>query len=112
MEKKLYLVETVSLFRHRYVVEAKEESHACDEVVMNVGGGYTDEFQEFSQHHIDEIISSSREISIDEYLKLFDKDNDYLKNWSIEQKTRFINVIKYGENDGHEENNKEENQVD
>ena len=32
MKKKLYMVETVSIFRHRYVVEAKEEDHACDEV--------------------------------------------------------------------------------
>jgi hypothetical protein len=103
VEKKLFLVETVSVFRHRYVVEAEHESHACDEVVMNVGNAYKDEFQEFSQHHVDEMISSSREISMDEYLKLFDKDNDYLKNWPVEQKTRFINVIDYGENDGNEE---------
>lgn len=103
MEKKLFLVETVSIFRHRYVVEAEEESHACDEVVMNVGHAYSDEFQEFSQHHVDEMISSSREISMDEYLKLFDKDNDYLKNWTVEQKTRFINVIDYGEKNGDEE---------
>ena len=105
MEKKLYLVETVSVFRHRYVVEAKEEIHACDEVVMNVGHAYADDFQEFSQYHVDEMISSSREISMDEYVKLFDKDNDYLKNWTTEQKTRFINVINYGEDDGNEKEN-------
>ena len=38
MENKLYLVETVSIFRHRYVVKAKEAGHANDEVVMNAIG--------------------------------------------------------------------------
>ena len=91
-DKKLYLVETVSMFRMRYVVEALEEEHALDEVVCGVGN--TD-FQEFSQHHVDEVISSSREISKDEYLKIFDKDNDYLESWSEEKKMEFINKIDY-----------------
>ena len=29
-DKKLFLVETVSIFRMRYVVEALEEEHAMD----------------------------------------------------------------------------------
>jgi len=95
MEKKLYLVETVSMFRHRYVFEAKEAEHARDEVVMNTSGSYDDKFQEFSQKHIDECISSVREISIEEYLKLFDVDNDYLKDWNNKQKLNYINVIDY-----------------
>lgn len=97
MEKKLYLVETVSIFRHRYVVEAREAEHAWDEVVMNTSDlrTYDDKFQEFSQKHIDECISSVREISIKEYLKLFDVDNDYIKDWNNKQKLSYINVIDY-----------------
>lgn len=86
--KKLFLVETVSMFRIRYVVEADEASHAADEVVMNNGN-----LSEFSQKHLDEIISSTREIDEDEYLRLFDEDNDYLMNWSENQKFKFINRI-------------------
>jgi hypothetical protein len=97
MEKKLYLVETVSIFRHRYVVEAKEDTHAADEVVMKTTGRFDENFEEFSQHHVDECITSTREISQDEYMKLFDKDNDYLASWSDEQKLRFINKIDYDE---------------
>ena len=89
MEKKLYLIETVSIFRHRYVVEAKEASHAEDEVVCN------GELEEFSQKHIDENIISTREITPDEYIKIFDVDNDYLKDWTDVQKMQFINVIDY-----------------
>lgn len=83
-----YLVETISMFRMRYVIEAEQESFACDEVVMNDGT-----LAEFSQKHLDEIISSVREIDNDEYLRLFDADNDYLAGWTDEQKFRNINVL-------------------
>ena len=94
MTKKLYLVETISMFRQRYVVEAKEESDALDEVVMNVGE-YKDDWQEFSQKHLDEVITSSREISKKEYFKLHTKDNDYLKSWTDKEKLSFVNKIEY-----------------
>jgi len=92
MEKKLYLVETVSMFRMRYVVEAREEGHAMDEVVCEMGNH---EFQEFSQKHVDEVIVSTRELSATDYMNLFDTDNDYLKSWTNKDKMKFINTIKY-----------------
>jgi len=95
MEKKLYMVETVSIFRQRYVVEAREAEHAADEVVINTTGTYNEEWQEFSQKHIDESIISVREISASEYLHEFDEDNDYLKTWPLTQKMRLINTVKY-----------------
>jgi len=88
-----YLVETVSVFRMRYVVEAENESHARDEFTMSVG----DDFKEFSQLHIDEMITSTREIDTTEYLRLFDEDNVYLKDWDEDQKLQFVNVLNYGE---------------
>jgi hypothetical protein len=88
-----YLVETVSVFRMRYVVEAKTASDARDEVTMSVG----DDFKEFSQLHLDEMISSTREIDQAEYLRIFDVDNVYLKDWTEEQKLQFVNVINYDE---------------
>lgn len=88
-----YLVETVSVFRMRYVVEAKNASDARDEVTMNVG----DNFHEFSQLHLDEMITSTREIDNAEYLRMFDEDNVYLKDWDEEQKFRFVQVLNYGD---------------
>jgi hypothetical protein len=67
-----YLVETVSMFRMRYVVECDDPDHAADEVSM-------DAVEEFSQHHVDESIISIREISDDELPKLFIQDHPYLK---------------------------------
>lgn len=93
MKKKLYLVEVMSTFRMRYVVEAKEEEHALDEVVCEESNT---EFKEFSQEHVGTNIFSSREIDKDEFLKLFDKDNAYLKSWSDEEKfKKMINKIDY-----------------
>ena len=95
-EKKLYLVETVSMFRHQYVVEAKDESHALDEVTYYVTGG-SNQLEEFSQKHLDEIIVSSRKINMKKYHKLFNKENGYLASWTDEQKIGFINKIDYDE---------------
>lgn len=88
-----YLVETVSLFRMRYVVEANNASDAKNEVTISMG----DDFKEFSQLHVDEMITSTREIKKREYLRLFDEDNVYLKDWDEEQKLDFVNVLNYGD---------------
>ena len=86
-----YLVETDSLFRIRYVIEAENADHAKDEVTMNNDGN----LREFSQYHVDEMITSTREIDQTEYLRMFDEDNDYLREWTEDQKLGFINVIDY-----------------
>lgn len=86
-----YLVETISVFRMRYVVEAECAEHAKDEVTMNNDG----QLHEFSQLHIDEMITSTREIDRAEYLRLFDEDNDYLAGWDEDSKLQYVNVIDY-----------------
>ena len=89
------MVETVLLTKFRYVVEALEESHAMDEVVMNTTGSFNENWKEFSQKALDEVISDCRQISPAEYLELFDNDNSYLKSWTIDQKMSMINEIDY-----------------
>jgi hypothetical protein len=86
-----YLVETISMFRMRYVIEANNASDAKDEVTMNNDG----QLHEFSQLHVDENITSVREIDREEYLRLFDEDNDYLKEWDDDHKLDWVNVINY-----------------
>ena len=94
--KKLVLVDTISQHRVRYVVEVEDNlEHALDEVVCREHD--IDEFKEFSQTHLGSVIVSHREISGDEYLKIFNEDNDYLSEWPEGQKKRFINVIDYTE---------------
>lgn len=93
---KLVMVDVLSSFRMRYVVQVQDNiEDALDEVVIRE----TDtDFKEFSQMHLDPTsIIDYREITEEEYFKLFDRDNDYLKSWTDEQKKRFINVINYNE---------------
>ena len=86
-----YLVETISIHRIRYVVECETAEHAKDCVTMN-------EAEEFSQLHIDEMITSTRVIDDLEYLLLFDEDNPYLKDWDEEHKFKYVYKVDY--NDG------------
>lgn len=75
------LVETISQFRQRYVVEVPvgKSEYALDSVTM-------EDVKEFSQKHLGETIVSSRVISEKNALDLYDEDNVFLKNWSDEKK--------------------------
>lgn len=98
-ETELVLVETVSMFRMRYVVEVPKgkKEYAADTVVT---GKDTDniEIAELSQHHIDEVITSTRVIDRQEYLRVFNEDNDYLQSWTDEQKLRWVNKGYHSDN--------------
>ena len=96
------LVECVSTFRERYMVEVpvgidkygKDKSlWALDTVSMN-------EAKEFSQEHIGEQIVSHRVVTKEEALALCDKDNDYGSSWDEKTKIKnFFTTWKEQEND-------------
>lgn len=75
------LVEAVSTFRMRYMVETpvNKSDWALDAVTMQ-------EAKEFSQHHMGEQIVSHRVLTMDEALRVCDRDNDYTKSWTDQQK--------------------------
>jgi hypothetical protein len=85
---KLFLVDAVSTFRNSYVVRCKDEVHATDTVTLN-------EADEWSQEWLGETVSRVREISEEEYLVLFDKDNEYLRDWDVEKKKSLIHTVNY-----------------
>jgi hypothetical protein len=88
--KQFVLVECISMFRQRYVVEvpAGKSEWALDTVVMQ-------EAKEFSQEHIGENIVSHRVMSEEEVLALCDVDNDYAKRWSDNYKIKtFVTKVK------------------
>jgi hypothetical protein len=91
--KKLVMVNTLSIFRIRYAVEVEDdERHALDDVVWNFDNP---EYNEFSQKHIENTLVSHRVIDEDEYVRMFDEDNDYGKDWPREKKLKYINVVDY-----------------
>jgi len=79
----LYIVETVQIFRHCYAVQCEKAEYAKDYVTCN-------EVEEFGQTHLDEIITSAREVTSAEYIQQFDEMSDYLKSWDSDHKMRFI----------------------
>jgi hypothetical protein len=56
----LYLVETITTFRHYYVIDCLSEEHAEDTVVM-------EEAAELDQKYLGETIVSTRQITQSEY---------------------------------------------
>ena len=82
-ETEWVLVECVSTFRTRYMVEVPKGSSewAMDTVVM-------EEAKEFSQEHLGEQIVSHRVVSKKEALALCDLDNDYIGEWDKETKMK------------------------
>lgn len=86
--KKLVLVETVSMYRMRYAIEVEDDiDHALDCDIDNI--------DEVSQKYLDQTIVSHREITEEEYLKIFDEDNDYLSDWTVDQKKDYIHKVEY-----------------
>jgi hypothetical protein len=80
-EVEWVLVECVSTFRQRYVVQvpAGKEEWALDTVSM-------EEAKEFSQKHLGETIVSHRVITQEDAIKLCDEDNGYVSAWPEEKK--------------------------
>jgi hypothetical protein len=90
IKKEFVLVECISMFRQRYVVEvpAGKAEWALDTVVMQ-------EAKEFSQEHIGENIVSHRVMSEEEVLALCSIDNDYANNWNDKLKLdTFVTKVK------------------
>lgn len=73
LKKRVYLVETMSVFRHRYLVEDVSAERAADSVVLNPGAQPPQE--EWQQKHLSEDIFSIREIS-DTEMREMHKSND------------------------------------
>jgi hypothetical protein len=89
---KLVMIDTISQHLIRFVVELEDnepDQNAEDILVDHIETDAS--FHEFSQAHLGNVILSKREISKEDYLRLFDEDNDYLSSWSEDQKLKFIN---------------------
>lgn len=77
------LVECISTYRMRYVVEVPSDhpEYALDTVVCQ-------EAKEFSQEWLGETIVSHRQLTRQEVLDLCDEDNKYAKDWTEEHKMK------------------------
>jgi len=100
MKAKDYVIVTaISSYRMRYVmhrddlqnknpnqpVNATEWAH--DTVIM-------ERCEEFSQEHMGEYIIDTMEMSEENVLELYDKENDYLSEWTKEKKLVHIRGLR------------------
>ena len=89
-ETQWVLVEAVSTFRTRYIVEVPTgtDNYGKDKTLWALDTVTMNEAKEFSQEHIGEQIVSHRTLTKKEALALCDQDNDYTKSWDKELKIK------------------------
>ena len=74
---KYVMVETVSMFKHRYVVEVGDDDPsewALDTVTC-------EEAKEFTQKHLDEIITGHYDITLEDAVALYRKEEPFFAAW-------------------------------
>ncbi len=98
MKTKLFVVDTLVTFRHRYVIEAESLEHAYDEVTMKDSGAEADEFEEVSQRYLDEVIIDGRKIGRKKFQKMIEKlsqdEKEVCSGWMGDDLIRKIDYSK------------------
>ena len=90
IETQWVLVEAVSTFRQRYMVEVPvgTDQYGKDKADWALDTVTLEEAKEFSQEHLGETIVSHRVVTKEDALAMCDKDNDYAKVWNDELKMK------------------------
>ena len=90
-------VTAISSYRMRYVIPVDELQQLNPDFPIEGQEGVwasdcvtCEEVEEFSQKWLGETIVDAYEMTEEEVLEQFDIDNDYLKDWSTEQKLKHI----------------------
>jgi len=86
-EKKIFIVETISQHRLLYAIKAETREEA-ERFVLNASA---EEIKEMGQNHVGESVFCSYDVNEEGYIETFDDINDYLKEWSTDQKLKYIN---------------------
>ncbi len=88
IETQWVLVEAVSMFRQRYMVEVPVgiDRYGKDKADWALDTVTLEEAKEFSQEHLGETIVSHRVVTKEEALAMCDKENEYAKVWNDEMK--------------------------
>ena len=88
IETQWVLVETVSMFRERYMVEVPVgvDRYDKDKTLWALDTVTMGEAKEFSQEHLGETIVTHHVVTKEDALAMCDKENDYAKKWNDELK--------------------------
>ena len=93
-DEKYVVVTAVSQFRMRYVVPISELQRENPTVLVDamwaLDGVTCNDYEEFSQEHLGEVITDWQVENEEQVLERFDRENDYLSSWSKEKKLEWI----------------------
>ena len=95
MSKDYVVVTCISSYRMRYVMHKDDLQKLNTEKQVNGIEWAEDtvtmeECEEFSQKHMGEYIIDTVKMNEKDMLELFDKDNDYLSEWTKDQKLEWV----------------------
>jgi hypothetical protein len=95
MSKDYVVVTCISSYRMRYVMHKDDLQKLNTENPVNAIEWANDtvnmnECEEFSQEHMGEYIADTVEMNEEDMLELFDKDNEYLSEWTKDQKLEWV----------------------
>jgi hypothetical protein len=97
-DKDYVVVTAISSFRMRYVLHRDDLQKLNPDLPIDIVEWANDtvsleECDEFSQEHMGEYIVDTVEMNEDEMLDLFDKEYDYLSEWTKDQKIEFVRNV-------------------
>ena len=105
-DKDYVVVTTISSHRVRYAMHRDDLQKLNPDLPVDSVEWANDtvssgECDEFSQEYMGEYIVDTVEMNEDDMLDLFDKDNDYLSEWTKDQKIELVrrNVVKEASED-------------
>ncbi len=94
IKDKYVMVDTISTYRMRYAISMEELKKQNTESIVDTEWAIDcvtcEEVEEFSQLYLGEQIIEHKVVDEEEMLRMFDNDNDYLKEWSRDQKIDHI----------------------
>lgn len=95
LKDKYAVVTCISQFRQRYVVpveklQAKNTSMEVRPIEWAEDSVTCEDVKEFSQKYLGEEIIDTFIVDEERLLTLFDRDNDYLSDWTKEKKIEWI----------------------
>lgn len=103
-DERYVVVTAISTHRMRYAIPMSElqklnpEIDITDNPAIQIEWAEDsvtmEEVKDFSQDHLGEQIVDTFILDEERVLQLFDRDNDYLKSWTKEQKLKYIHEWK------------------
>lgn len=97
-DERYVIVTCISQFRQRYCVPMSELQKLNTEIPLDdkkarewaMDSVTCEDVKEFSQQWLGETILDTMVLDKERVLQLFDRDNDYLKSWTEEQKLNYV----------------------